>query len=423
MHDPLPWSGDRVALRRLRALAFGLPIVAVAALGPPPAHAAPAATVRVSTATSGAQANGRSTAVAVTPNGRFVVFDSTASNLVPGDTNGRADVFVRNRLTGRTSRVSVGRDGRQANGASFGESITPDGRFVVLISAATNLTGTPDRNGEADVFVRDRARGTTSRVSVRPGGGQFHDGRFGGLAGGQISANGRWVAFGEYVPLRPTGCCAGERTFVHDRRTGATRRIDTGISFVLPAAISANGQYVAAIRQDVDQNPIGIVLRNRVTGRSTQVVLPNVGPLAGLVMTPDAHYMAFAVLNSVASGWDVLRWNRVTGRLVGVIQNDTASNVQGGISADGRYVTFCSADPSLVAGDTNGHTDVFRRDVTLATTIRVDLTSAGGQIPVGACGGQLSGDGGLVVFDSADPGVVPGDTNHVTDVFTRSPLP
>jgi hypothetical protein len=89
------------------------------------------------------------------------------------------------------------------------------------------------------------------------------------------------VTFGEFVPLRPTGCCAGERTFVHDRRTGATRRIDTGSAFVLPAAISANGQEVAATRQDVDGNSIAIVLRNRVTGRSTLVPLPASGRWRG----------------------------------------------------------------------------------------------------------------------------------------------
>jgi Tol biopolymer transport system component len=406
-----------------RVLAAAVAVAAAVGSTPAPAQAAPAATVRVSVATSGVQASGPSVSVAVTPNGRFVLFDSTASNLVPGDTNGWADVFVRNRRTGRTSRVSVGVDGRQANGASVGESITPDGRFVVFISAATNLTREPDRNGERDVFVRDRARGTTTRVSVRPGGGAFHDGRFGGLTGGQISANGRWVAFGEYVPLRPTGCCAGERTFVHDRRTGATRRIDTGSAFVLPLAISANGQEVAATRQDVDDNSIGIVLRDRVTGHSTLVHLPNLGPLAGLVMTPDAHYLAFAVLNGAANGWDVLRWNRITGRFVTVIGNDTFSNVQGGISADGRYVTFSSDGSGIVAGDTNTQTDVFRRDIDLATTTRVDLTPGGGQIPGGASGGLLSGDGGLVVFDTRDPGVVPGDTNHVTDVFARAPLP
>ncbi len=403
--------------------AVAVAIAAVVASAPVAARAAPATTVRVSVATSGAQANRPSVPIAVTPNGRFVLFDSTASNLVPGDTNGMADVFVRNRRTGRTSRVSVGVDGRQANGASAGESITPDGRFVGFISAATNLTGEPDRNGESDVFVRDRARGTTTRVSVRPGGGAFHDGPFSGLAGGQISANWRWVTFGEYVPLRPTGCCAGERTFVHDRRTGATRRIDAGFAFVLPAAISANGQEVAATRQDVDDNSIGIVLRNRVTGRTTLVHLPDLGPLAGLVMTPDAHYFAFALLNNAANGWNVLRWNRVTGRFVTVIGNNPFTSVQAGISADGRYVTFSSGDQNIVAGDTNAHTDVFRRDLDLGTTIRVDLTAGGGQIAGGASGGLLSGDGGLVVFDTPDPGVVAGDTNHVTDVFVRTPLP
>jgi Tol biopolymer transport system component len=405
----------------VRVLVIGVALVIVA--GSVPAQAVPAATVRVSVATGGGQANGPSTPVAVTPSGRFVLFDSKATNLVTGDTNGRSDVFVRDRRSGRTTRVSLGDRGRQPNGASFGESMTPDGRFVVFISAATNLTGAADTNAELDVFVRDRARGTTTLASVPPGGGQFHDGGFGGLAGGRITADGRWVAFGEYVPLQPTGCCAGERTFVHDRRTGATRRIDTGIPFVLPVAISANDQYVVATRQDVDQNSTGIVLRNRVTGRTRQVPLPGLGPLAGLAMTPDAHYMAFATLNGAATGWDVLRWNRITGRFRAVIQNDAATNVQGGISANGRYVTFCSDDPTLVAGDTNTHIDVFRRDVASAVTIRVDLTAGGGQIPAGACGGLVSGDGALVVFETPDPGVVPADTNHVTDAFTRAPLP
>jgi Tol biopolymer transport system component len=408
---------------KTRALMIGLAVVTVAASEPAAAQAVPAATARVSVATGGVQANGPSAAVAVTPDGRFVLFDSTATNLVPGDTNRRADVFVDDRRSGRTTRVSLGVADRQANGASVGRSITPDGRFVVFMSAATDLTTTADTNAEPDVFVRDRARATTTRVSIPPGGGQFHDGGFGGLAGGQISANGRFVAFGEYVPLRPTGCCAGERTFVHDRRTGATRRIGSSIPFVLPVAISANGQYVVATRQDVDQNSVGIVLRNRVTGRTRLVSLPGLGPLAGLVTTPDVHYMAFAVLNGAATGWDVLRWNRVTGRFRSVIQNDNATNVQGGISANGRYVTFCSDDPALVAGDTNAHTDVFRRDLAAAVTIRVDLTAGGGQILAGACGGLLSGGGALVVFDSRGGGVVAADTNAVTDVFTRAPLP
>ena len=144
---------------------------------------------------AGAKGNGNSRYPTVSADGRFVAFTSDASNLVTGDTNGQTDVFVRDRQTGKTERVSLGQGGVQGNDYSFSNNPVPswisaDGRFVAFESNATNLVA-GDTNKTADVFVRDRKMGTTRRVSVGQGGIQAdfdsHD--------GSISSDGRSVAF------------------------------------------------------------------------------------------------------------------------------------------------------------------------------------------------------------------------------------
>src|SRR6185369_16730455 len=124
-----------------------------------------------SVATGGAQANGSSADPSMSGDGRFVAFVSTASNLVAGDTNAGQDVFVRDRTANQTTRVSVATGGAQANGESFVPSISADGRFVAFSSFAQNLVPN-DTNIQQDVFVRDRTTGQTTRVSVGPGGVQ-----------------------------------------------------------------------------------------------------------------------------------------------------------------------------------------------------------------------------------------------------------
>src|SRR5207248_11085316 len=106
--------------------------------------------------------------------GRFVAFVSAATNLVTGDTNGAADVFVRDRQTGTTERVSVASGGTQSNAASVGSALSAAGRFVAFQSDATNLV-VGDTNGATDVFVRDRQTGLTVRVSVASDGTQANN--------------------------------------------------------------------------------------------------------------------------------------------------------------------------------------------------------------------------------------------------------
>src|SRR5439155_1267798 len=129
----------------------------------------------------------------ISADGRFVAFGSIYSNLVPGDTNGVPDVFVRDRAAGKTERVSVASDGTQANGESAfyaPPSISADGRFVAFSSGSTNLVP-GDTNGWIDIFVRDRLAGATERVSVASGGAEANDSSFNPA----ISGDGRFVAF------------------------------------------------------------------------------------------------------------------------------------------------------------------------------------------------------------------------------------
>jgi Tol biopolymer transport system component len=144
----------------------------------------------VSVASDGTQGNGDSVSPSISADGRYVAFMSYAYNLVPGDTNGKADVFVHDRLTGQTTRVSVASDGTQGNDGSGGASISANGRYVAFVSGASNLVP-GDTNGKADVFVHDRLTGQTTRVSVASDGTEGNSDSI----YPSISADGRYVAF------------------------------------------------------------------------------------------------------------------------------------------------------------------------------------------------------------------------------------
>src|SRR5262249_22987265 len=147
-------------------------------------------TTRISVASDGTQADGDSFLPTISGDGRYVAFGSFASNLVPGDTNGETDVFVRDRWAGTTRRISVSSTGAQGNRLSGDPEISLDGRYVAFYSFASNLVP-GDTNADGDVFVRDQFTGTTSRVSVATDGSQGNI----SSSGPSISADGRYVAF------------------------------------------------------------------------------------------------------------------------------------------------------------------------------------------------------------------------------------
>jgi Tol biopolymer transport system component len=212
-------------------------------------------TERVSVDSVGIEGNSNSWIAAISADGRFVAFESDASNLVTGDTNfcfGQScrDIFVHDRQSGVTERVSVDSAGNQGNGFSDSAAISDDGRYVAFTSFDSNLVPGDDNNA-IDVFVHDRQSGTTERVSVDSAGVQSNgsSGWMGGLA---ISGDGRHVAFFSDATNLVTGDTNGQRdVFVHDRASGVTARVSVdsadnqGNDFSSDPAISGDGRYVA----------------------------------------------------------------------------------------------------------------------------------------------------------------------------------
>lgn len=201
----------------------------------------------VSISSSGALGNNQSSHPSISADGRFVAFQSFSSNLVSGDTNGWADVFIHDRQTGETSIVSVASNATQGNWVSYFPTITADGRFVAFPSAASNLVP-DDANDNWDVFVHDRQTGETSIVSVATGGVRANSSS--GFT--SISSDGRFVAFESYASNLVYDDTNGWKdVFVHDRQTRKTSRASVATGGVqgdfisgTPSA-SADGRYVA----------------------------------------------------------------------------------------------------------------------------------------------------------------------------------
>ncbi|MDP9226624.1 MAG: hypothetical protein M3P18_22850 [Actinomycetota bacterium] len=263
-------------------------------------------TRRVSVGSAGRPANAPSFSPAISADGLFVAFTSFASNLVPGDTNESGDTFVRDLLAGVTRRVSVGPGGRQSNGSSgdFPPSISANGRFVAFDSFASNLV--PGDTGWGDVFVRDRLAGVTRRVSVNRAGGQA-DGPSDTPA---ISADGRFVAFVSFASDLVSGDTnATGDVFVRDLVAGVTRRASVGShgqadNFSFSPAISGDGRFVA-FSSDAsnlvpgDTNATGdIFVRDRLAGGTRRASVGAAGQQANEfsifpAISTDGRHVAF----------------------------------------------------------------------------------------------------------------------------------
>ncbi|MPY76872.1 MAG: hypothetical protein GEU87_21770, partial [Alphaproteobacteria bacterium] len=235
-------------MRRVRRVGAGLTALAVAVLLvlALTASADIGDTIRVSVNSAGVEGNNNSFGSSVSADGRYVVFDSAASNLVAGDTNNASDVFVHDTSSGATTRVSVNSAGVEGNDTSFSPSVSADGRYVAFHSAASNLVA-GDTNGVSDVLVHDTSSGDTIRVSVDSAGVEGNADSF-DLS---VSADGRYVAFRSFA----TTLVAGDTNnafdvFVHDTSTGDTIRVSVngagteGNNNSFGSSVSADGRYV-----------------------------------------------------------------------------------------------------------------------------------------------------------------------------------
>ena len=424
--------------RKLGLLALALGLFAL-----PSAAASPGLTARASVANGGAQGNGHSVLPAISGDGRLVAFYSEASNLVAGDTNRARDVFVWDRTTGTTTRVSVTGSGAEGNSDSFAPAISADGRSVAFHSHASNLVA-GDQNCLDDVFVHERQSQTTSRVTAAAGGGEPN----GGSYFPALSADGRFVAFLSDASNLVSGDTNGVRdVFVHDRATGTTDRVSVssaGEEVNLAStglALSGDGRFVAfaSFATNVvgdDSNELSdIFVRDRLSGTTTRVNLYPGGVEAdGNSFRPsisaDGHVIAFdseafnldwSDTNDV---FDVYVTTRASGLLTRVSVDDNGG-VAGGpsfrpvLSADGRFVAFYSEASNLAAGDTNGAADVFLHDRASGATSRVSVETAGAEANGDSYRPALTSDGRVVAFESDATNLVVGDTNRFTDVFVR----
>jgi Tol biopolymer transport system component len=311
----------------------------------------------VSVDSAGNEANLAADFNAISADGRFVVFDSLASNLVAGDTNGAFDVFVHDRQTGTTECASLDATGVPGDSDSEFGAVSADGRFVAFRSFADDLVS-GDVNGAWDVFVRDRQSGTTERVSVDASGAAAN----GDSNHPSISADGRFVAFESAATNLVAGDTNGALdVFVHDRQTGATERMSVATGGAESdddserPCISADGVHVA------------------FTGFADDLVAGD------------------------GNGWpDVFVHDRSTGATermsVDAAGGDAdAPSFDCAITADGRFVGFASFADDLVSSDTNADEDVFERGPWLTLEVDPAIVLSGNPLTFKTWSGQPLG--------------------------------
>ena len=439
---------------RLGALGISLVLVAAfLLLTVQGALAAVGDTTRASVDSAGAEAEGPySYYPSVTPDGRYVVFTSAAANLVPGDTNGETDVFVHDFQTGATERVSVNSAGEEANGGSSlrrGAAISADGRYVVFQSTATNLVpgGT---SGRSQVFVHDRVTGETELVSVRNENGAIEGNGDSGDA--SISPNGRYVVFDSSSSNLSTGFekdenekvdafirnVAGGHTYLvsHDGEghsangTSSEPSVaDNGsVVFTSTASNLTRNGVKAGLQVFIDQFEAGYIelisgFEARVPweGSSNEPTVSANGCIVAYVS--EASNIVPGDTNGAPDVF-VKDCEKSSTERISVDEGKAQGNgpsLEPSISSDGRYVAFDSYASNLVPMDTDGEADVFVHDRLAGSTKRVSVDSqgdqeAGSSYPF-SYEPAIGGDGDFVAFTSRASNLVPGDENEAPDIF------
>ncbi|MGE3425117.1 MAG: hypothetical protein AB7N24_23960, partial [Dehalococcoidia bacterium] len=411
---------------------------------------------RVNLGTFGAEGNALSRHASMSDDGRLVAFASVATNLTPADTNGTEDVFLRDRNAGSTTRISVGAASGtgfiQGNGASRQPAVARSGRFVAFQSLASNFV-TGDTNGAQDIFVRDLQGQVTELVSKWGA-----DSYLPGLSNGpsdtpSISADGRFVVFSSNATNLVNGIGGDTNlvndVFVRDRLRETLSRIsvsDTGVqanraSRVSPRAISDDGRYVVFTSDATnlvagDTNGVAdIFVRDRVSNRTTRVSVSSTGQEADTgsstaSISGDGRYVTFSSLASNLVAGDLNgqtdvflhdRQTRQTRRLSVTPANASAngSSLFPIISATGNAVVFESGATNLVPGDTNGRTDLFLYDIAGGFVELVSDTWQGAFANDVSSIGDLTADGTSIAYGTAASNIVLGDLNGVADIIVR----
>ena len=326
---------------------------------------------------------------AISGDGRYVAFASSASDLVPGDTNGASDVFVRDRLAGTTERVSVAGAGIQANGNSYRPvSISGDGRYVAFQTAASNLDPTPGKSS-FNVVVRDRVAMTTRAVGGSAGNAS---------AAPTLSSDGNLISFFTYDPLLPGDSPETPDVFVRNLTTNGVQRVSQSSAGVIgdgpsyDSRISGDGSVVAFDSEasnlvSGDTNGVrDVFVHSLVTGQTERVSIATDGT-QGNKPSPDNYDRAPAV------------------------------------SANGRYVAYLSQSTNFDDGAANdpNHLGLYVRDRSAGTTVLATVRGNRAAASSGF-GISLSADGRYLAFSSFEnylPSDHTGGDVYVADLTQR----
>jgi hypothetical protein len=409
------------------------------------AHAAPS-TTRVSVTSTGQQANSASVTPAVNIDGTVIAFSSRASNLPGANTEGQ--IYVRDKLQGRTDLVSKKAGGVAGNDDSVDPAVSGDGRLVAFQSQASNLVA-GDTNGVTDVFVHDRFTAATTRVSVASSGAQGN----GSSAQPAISEDGRYVAFASAATALVPGDTNGVMdVFVHDRVTKTTTRASVSVTgaqannassnpsiarFGGKIAFQSSASNLVAEPDTNGTDDVFVASRTKVLLRASQSSTGAGGNLSSRDAVISANGLAVAyqsgasnlVAGDTNSRRDIFHHGVAT-RVTTLVNRAANGGVANGdslapsISDDGRRVAYTSAATDLVPRDANGMiSDVFLTSIDAAPGAQntlVSVSTSGTTANLASAFPALSANGQVTAFHSSATNLVAGDTNNTLDVFART---
>jgi hypothetical protein len=407
-------------------------------------------TMLVSISTNGGLGNFASRGASMTPDGRFVAFVSAANNLVGGDTNGISDIFVRDMLTGTTVLASPGAKGVQFSNASESPEITPDGRFVAFFSTATNLL--PGLTNSGEVYVRDLAASTTILASIhaRSNLNAILHTSAGVSYNHSISDDGKFVAY-EVSPAPGFAGSASGLILRYRMDTATTdvvhtnAAVDTGApEDVRNLEMTPDGRFIAFVSTNIGSIQLNSSVK--VWDAQSGVTTLASGTASNTVpsntfcdwpaIDPTGRWVSFLstattlTTNSLLSNYHIYihdMWSNTT-VLVDTDVNGTgvgvAADAAPQMTADGRWVFFQGLDAQLLPSDRNRRCDLFARDLLSGSVELVSVQNPG--LPGLSANAHsswsvpaVSENGRWVAFASDADNLVANDTNNVRDIFVR----
>lgn len=437
-------------------------------------------TICVSNSPNGTVSYGESSEASISADGNYITFNSNGDNLVSNDANGCSDIFVYDVNSGKTMRVSVSSNGSESDSNSYESSISADGRYITFASYASNLVE-GDSGYHSDIFVHDRNSKTTTRISVSSTGEEADGDSF----APSISGDGHYVVFlskaYNLVNTTLSSNYYGIHIFIHDMVSGTTENIpilnSSEFSYYGQVSISSNGRYIiyksgkgspvsAALSMDPmseedsyndlpesENDPLPdydkVLVYDRITGITKNIGLSSSGEEANgdcyePSISADGRYVTFSSFaDNLVSGdnnqmSDIFIRDRLLGTTnrISVSSNGSETDYDSyssSISPDGTHVAFASWAANLVSGDTNNCADIFVRDLISGITKRISISyngeesngasyNYGDRFTNSAFKPSLNNDGSLVAFSSYATNLVPFDSNGYSDVFLYCPV-